>query len=82
MRVKVKESQEDVAHAFDKIDAFAVGMSEASHIFKNTFRELFNKKSKDYSKIDKSMKMSDLFKKPWHANQSILESMEKKLTEL
>lgn len=29
MRVKVKESQEDVAHALDKVDAFAVGMSEA-----------------------------------------------------
>ena len=27
MRVKVKESQEDVAHVRDKIDAFAVGMS-------------------------------------------------------
>ena len=79
MRVKVKESQEDVAHALDKIDAFAVGMSEASHIFKNTFRELFDKKAKDYSKIDKRIKMSDLFKKSWMAKQSILESMEKRI---
>lgn len=79
MRVKVKESQEDVAHALDKIDAFAVGMSEASHVFKNTFRELFNKKAKDYSKIDKRIKMSELFKKPWMAKQSILESMEKRI---
>lgn len=58
-------------YALDKIDAFAVGMSEASHIFKNTFRELFNKKAKDYSKIDKRIKMSELFKKPWMAKQSI-----------
>ncbi len=79
MRVKVKEAQEDVAHALDKIDAFAVGMSEASHIFKNTFRELFGKKAKDYSKIDQRIKMSDLFKKPWQAKQSILESMEKRI---
>lgn len=47
MRVKVKESQEDVAHALDK--------------------------------IDKRIKMSELFKKPWMAKQSILESMEKRI---
>lgn len=49
------------------------------NIFKNTFRELFDKKAKDYSKIDKRIKMSDLFKKSWMAKQSILESMEKRI---
>ena len=38
-----------------------------------------NKKAKDYSKIDKRIKMSALFKKPWMAKQSILESMEKRI---
>lgn len=79
IRTHVKESQEEISHTLDKIEVFSAGMSEASHIFKNTFREALDKQAKDYSEIEKKIKMSDVFKKPWRAKQKILEGMEKVL---
>lgn len=79
MQTHVKESQEEISHTLDKIEAFSVGMSEASRIFKNTFRAALDKQAKDYSKVEKRIKMSDVFKKPWRAKQKILEGMEKVL---
>lgn len=79
MREHIKESQEEVVHSLDKIAAFSEGMSEASHIFKNTFRAAFNKQAKDYSKIEKIIKMSDVIRKPWEAKATILAVMEKRL---
>ena len=76
MQTHVKESQEEISHTLDKIEAFSAGMSEASHIFKNTFRKALDKQAKDYSEIEKKIKMSDVFKKPWRAKQKILEGME------
>lgn len=79
MREHVKESQEEVTHSLDKIDAFSAGMSEASHIFKNTFREAFGKQAKDYSQIEKKLKAADVFIKPWEAKAKVLTGMEKRL---
>ena len=75
----VKESQEEVAHSLDKINAFSSGMSEASHMFKNTFREVFDKQAKDYSEIERKIKLSNIIKKPWQAKAKILAGMEKRL---
>lgn len=79
MRAHIKESQEEVAHSIEKIDAFSAGMSETSHLFKNTFREVFGRKAKDYSKKEKRIQMSSVLKKPWQAKARILEGLEKKL---
>lgn len=54
-------------------------MSEASHIFKNTFREVSDKQAEDYSEVEKKIKISDVFKKPLRAKQRIFEGMEKGL---
>lgn len=57
-------------------------MSEASHIFKNTFRELFGKKAKDYSEIDKRIKCLIYSKSLGRQSRVFWSLWRKELTEL
>ncbi|NCB93389.1 MAG: hypothetical protein EOM40_12655 [Clostridia bacterium] len=62
-----------------KIDAFGVGMREANQKIANTFRTFADKPEVDYSKKEKKISKTELFKKPWLAKKKILDSMELRL---
>lgn len=75
IRGHVKESQKEVAETIHKIDAFGVGMREANQKIANTFRTFADKPEVVYSKNEKKITKTELFKKPWLAKKKILDSM-------
>lgn len=76
IRDNVKESIKDVDNTIAKIDAFGVGMREASQKIANTFRTLSDKEEVDYSLKEKRFSKAEVVKKPWEFRKKMLEGME------
>lgn len=79
IRENVKKSQQEVSRTILKIEEFGAGIREANQKVANTFRTFADKEIVDYSKTERKYSKTELIKKPFLANKTILIGMELRL---
>ena len=76
LRFNVQEAICGVDKTITKINAFGVGLREASQMAANTFRTFADKEDVDYSQKKKKFSKTEVIKKPWLSKQKLLNSLE------